>query len=116
MQVLPLVPSIPLYTFDTLLDGVAYVFRVYWNARDEAWYMDIADGERVVVAYGLKIVLGTSIGRTVDHELTARGSLIAIDRSGENRDATFDDIGQRVLVLYVPALELVGALAEGLAL
>lgn len=101
MQILPLIPSVDVYTFDTVLDEITYYFRVYWNGRDEAWFLDVYDADQQAIAYGIKIVLGTNLGRTVDHPLTRQGMLVAIDRSGEGRDATFDDLGDRVVVLHL---------------
>jgi hypothetical protein len=111
MQILPLIPSVTEYTFDTVLDDLPYFFRVYWNDRDEAWYLDVYDGgDRTPVAYGIKVVLGTNLGRTHDHPLTRQGLLVAIDRSGENRDATFDDLGDRVIVMHVTQAEFGAAI------
>ncbi len=116
MQILPLIPSVRQYTFDTVLDENPYVVRVTWNDRDEAWYLDIADADRVAIAYGIKVVLGANLGRVNNHKLFDNGALLALDRSGENREAAFDDLGDRVLVVYVTGLELAGALVEGQAL
>lgn len=111
MQILPLVPSVTEYTFDTVLDDLPYFFRVAWNTRDEAWYLDIYDGgDRTPIAYGVKVVLGTNLGRTHDHPLTRQGLLVAIDRSGENRDATLDDLGERVIVMHVTQAEFGAAI------
>ena len=67
-------------------------------------------GDRTPVAYGIKVVLGTNLGRTHDHPLTRQGLLVAIDRSGESRDATFDDLGDRVIVMHVTAGEMAAAI------
>lgn len=114
MQVLPLVPSISEYTLDTVIDERVYYLRVYWNGRDEAWFLDVYDEDRQPVMYGVKIVLGTNLGRTSDHPLTRRGALVAIDRSGENHDAAFDDLGTRVVVVHLTSTEMAGAIVAAL--
>ena len=114
MQILPLIPSVAEYEFDTVLDESVYYLRVIWNARDAAWYLDIYDEDRQPVMYGVKVVLGTNLGRTCDHPLTRRGALIAIDRSGQNADATFDDLGTRVAVLHLTSTEMAGAIVAAL--
>lgn len=114
MQVLPLLPSIAEYTFDTLIDDRLYYFRAYWNARDAAWYLDVYDSDRTPIAYGVKIVLGTNLARTFEHPLTRQGALVAIDRSGSNQDATFDDLGMRVVVLHLTSTEMAGAIVAAL--
>lgn len=117
MQVLPLIPSVREYTFDTVLDDRAYTFRVYWNAcnaRDAAWFFDVYDEDAQPIAYGVKIVLGTNLARTYDHPLTRQGALVVIDRSGSNIDATFDDLGTRIAVLHLTSTEMAGAVVAGL--
>lgn len=115
MQALPLIPSVVDYAFATTLDGVAYSFRFYWNDRDAAWFFDAFDGDALPIMYGVKVVLGTNLGRTYDHPLVRTGALMAIDLSGELRDATFDDLGDRVIVIRLTATEMAAAHAEALA-
>lgn len=40
----------------TTLEGVDYTLKFRWNARDSAWYMDIADAEAVTLRTGIKLV------------------------------------------------------------
>ncbi len=112
MQRLPLVPSIPSYDFATVLDGVSYVFSVYWNARDDAWYFDLLADDETPIRHGIKIALGSPLGRRSRSPLFPRGLLLAEDLSGEERDAGFDDLGTRVVVYFLPLadLTLLGAL------
>lgn len=109
MQILPVIPSVGEYTFDTALDGRSYFFRFYWN-RDDAWYFDLYEGgDRTPIAYGIKVVLGTYLGRMYEHEVFRTGVFAAIDRSGELRDATFHDFGDRVLLVRITDSELLAA-------
>jgi hypothetical protein len=115
MQILPLTPATPEYRLATVLDEVSYVFDVRWNRRDQCWYLDAyeEDGETAIF-HGVKVVLGARLGRMHRHPLLSQGALIAYDTSGQLEDATFDDLGSRVLVVYVPNDELV-AMRVGLA-
>ncbi|MBK9033275.1 MAG: hypothetical protein IPL61_18715 [Myxococcales bacterium] len=54
-------------------------------------------------------MIGTYLGRTYKHRLFRTGALVAIDRSGAGRDATFDDFGRRVLLVRYTAHEIVAA-------
>lgn len=118
MQILPLIPGEAEYRFTTTLADRDYAIRVYWNERDEAWYLDIAEldgaGERPVF-YGIKVVLGSALGRTSKHPLFRHGQLMALDYSGTGQDATFWDFGVRVVVAYVPTLELAVAINQAAA-
>lgn len=121
MQILPLTPGIPRYRVSTALGDVVYVFDVFWNRRDECWYLDAYEEDGVTaIFHGAKIVLGAHIGRVHRHALVRAAALIAIDTAAlgepsKMRDATFDDLGSRVLVVYATADDLVAAAIDELA-
>lgn len=92
-QALPLRPSVPFDSFDCVLAGVPYGIDVHWNGREGAWYMDIIDAQGDAIRHGIKIVLGAFLGRRCVDPRFPAGLLIAVDTSGENRDAGFDDLG-----------------------
>lgn len=110
MQILPLTPGIAAYRVATALGDVGYVFDLRWNHRDECWYLDAyAEDGVTAIFHGVKVVLGAHLGRIHRHPLVADGALVAFDTSGQFRDATFDDLGSRVLLVYIPADELLAA-------
>lgn len=104
--VLPFVGQIGQYRFGTTIESTAYLFDVRWNTLDAAWYFDVLEADETPIATGLKIVLGVFIGRTSTHELFSDGAFLAFDQSGAERDATYDDLGTRVVVKYLTRLEL----------
>lgn len=106
MIVLPFVPSEPFYQFATVIEDQNYVFDVRWNGRDSAWYFDVQTETNEVIRRGIKVVLGAYLGRVSTHALFENGAIVALDTSRKQVDATFDDIGVRVFVLYLTALEL----------
>jgi hypothetical protein len=110
-QQLPLVPAIANYDFATVLGGTTYVFNVYWNARDAAWYLDLLAEDETPIRHGVKILLGSPLGRRSASPLFPAGVLLASDLSGENLDATFDDLGTRVVVYFFTADELAALVA-----
>lgn len=99
---IPLVPSVPNYRRTTTIEDSTYIFDVRWNARESAWYFDLLEEDETPIRIGLKIVLGTFIGRTCHHPLFQAGAFIALDSSGENRDPGLDDLGfgARVALTY----------------
>lgn len=92
-QVLPITPSLPSSRVGTVLDGVPFILEIYWNGREEAWYMHVFDGEGEIIRHGIKIVLGAFLGRRTADPRYPAGFLVAADLSGEGRDAGFDDLG-----------------------
>lgn len=125
MLILPFRPSIGHYDFDTDIEDRTYIFDVQWNARDNvdpntgvargAWYFDVREQDGAAIALGIKIVLGTYLGRRLNHPLFRRGVLLAIDTAGgegRGRDAGFDDLGTRVIVKYYTTVEIDTILQE----
>lgn len=110
MIVLPFLPSVPFYTFTTTIEEKPYLFRVRWNGRDSAWYFDVETDDGQVIRQGVKVVLGTYLGRASAEEFFTQGVLWAFDTTSQAKDATFDDIGTRVQVRYYSALEVQGIL------
>jgi hypothetical protein len=111
ISIIPFVPSIGNYDFDTSIDDVAYKFDVHWNEFEQAWYFDIYELDGSVVGLNLKAVIGTYLGRQFagKHELFRNGVFAVIDTEGGYRDPGFDDFGagQRVEVRYYPIADLV---------
>jgi hypothetical protein len=95
---LPLVPSLPNYRFGTALAGTQFLIDVRWNARDEAWYMDVLSEDETLIRGGIKIVLGTLLGGRVVNASFPAGVFVAADLTNSGLDADIDALGDRVVV------------------
>lgn len=114
--VIPFSSENPINKFSTTLDGVQYGFRARWNQRDNydpvtnkssgAWYIDISDDTGEPIAVGIKVVLGTYLGRGINHPLFREGVLVAVDTSDQGREAGIDDFGTRVQVMRLSIAEV----------
>lgn len=106
-MILSLRPSVGNFKFRSILNGVEYKFRVKFNRRELAYYLDVFEISDKLVAAGLKIVLGAYIGREIRHPLFTEGVLVArIPRGDDRREAQFDDLGTRVEVWYFTKEEM----------
>lgn len=114
MQTLPLVPSLPSYRFGTLLEDVQLTFDVRWNGRAGSWYLDISDADGDLIRAGIRVVLGVELGGHVADVRMPPGALFAIDLSGAGREAGLDDLGARVVVVYLSSDDL-AAIKSGAA-
>lgn len=104
-EILPLTPSVPSYRVGTTLNNVSYVLDLRWNARLGIWYMDLLRADETPLRSGMALVLGAKIGlRSADPEFP--GVFICTDTTGEDREATLDDLGTRVVVAFYPYDEL----------
>lgn len=109
---MPLLPRFANYRFGATIETVPYLFDVRWNSRDAAWYMDVLEQGEAPIVLGVKLVLGAYLGRRCNHALFKRGVFMMQDTSGEGRDATFDDLGSRVVLVYMPIDELIRRLGN----
>lgn len=101
--VLPLTSTEPRYEVFTILDEVTYGLNVYWVDRESAWYMDLLTEEGVVIASGLKLMIGAAVGNQYRYLPTwPNGVFVVTDLSNQDRDATLTDLGTRVVVYYHP--------------
>lgn len=106
---LPLIPTEPFYTFGVDLENSTYFIEMRWNGRDGAWYMSVMKEDETPIRMGIKVVLGTFLGRRSVNPKFPPGILVAVDLTGEGRDATLDDLGTRVVVYYYTAEEILTA-------
>ena len=103
---LPIDSANPNYRVGVTLNDIPYLFEVRWNARDSAWYLDVLDVSEDPIRTGIKIVLGVALGwRSTDPRFPT-GAILAEDLTGEGRDATYDDLGSRVVVYHYTVAEL----------
>ena len=110
IHTIPLQPSTADYTFGVTIDGNHYFMHVYWNDRDAAWYFDMAASDETPIISGVKIVLGTLLGRTAAKPPFSTGVLGVYDNSGKMLDAGFDDLGSRVTMKWLPTTQFLARL------
>jgi hypothetical protein len=124
LYVMPVIPGEVNYDFGTTIEGVGYIFVIKWNERDKAkdadgnlitdgaFYFSVYDVGGNPLATGIKIVLGTYLGRRyVSIPLFSDGVFTAFDTSGAGLDAGINDLGSRVLFLYIPNHDLMGMIS-----
>lgn len=112
-SVVPFRPGIAFQEFQITLENEVYTVRARWNELSKvidpdptvdgdrgvgSWYMDLIDADFEPIFMGARIVLGVMLGRTSTHPLLNTGVFVAVDRSNERREATFEDLGERVQI------------------
>ena len=104
--------------FETLcqLDGTLYQFTFRWNARNEQWTFDLADGAGDPVVSGIAVVVNFPLIYRPRPAGVPPGLLTAVDTSGRNVDPGLADLGpeRRVQLVYSTRSE-VEAVAARLA-
>jgi len=109
MQTVPFT-SDPNTQFTATLNGVEYEFLTNWNERNLTWSFDlsIADTGELLVA-GVPVLIGCDmlaphglgIGSMYAVDLTATSAEEAEGRKLQSVDAGPDDLGVRVVVVYL---------------
>lgn len=91
------------FDLQVTLDSVALLLTFRWNARAEAWYLDIATAEGEVIAASRKVVIDWPLMmrgfRDSDGRLPT-GELYALDTSGQGLRPGRNDLGGRVRLYY----------------
>ena len=99
---LPFIQSDNNYTLRTTLGDTTYELDVRWNSRDSAWYMDIYTADRTPIVTGVKLVLGTTIGRHLQYLQFFQDNILQVlDTTNSRVDASFDDLGGRIQVIHM---------------
>ena len=88
------------------LDGTSYILEFDWNDRDQSWYMNLWDTDKVKLYFANeRLVVNWSLG-TYNTRFGLPGSLFVYDTSGTEREMEFADLGDRVVLLYFTATDL----------
>lgn len=104
---LPIEQNSSHFRFRTELDGATYTFEFRWNDRWDAWLMSIGDAEGNPVASGVRVVINMPLVSHLSDPRLPPGVLMAIDTTGQNLDAGYQDLGRRVPLMYTTAAEVI---------
>lgn len=111
---LPLDAATPNYDVSITIDGVSFIFHMRWSQRafDSAinggagWFMSIHDVADKPIVTGARVVLGALFFRRSRDPRLPAGTFFASDLSGEDREATLTDLGERVKIYFRPLADL----------
>lgn len=93
------------YSMRLRLDGSDYNITLHWNARQERWYLSIADSENQPIVSSICVVCNVNFLRFVQHDVRSPpGSMIAYDLTDDDAPPGLTELGEggRVKLLYYP--------------
>lgn len=90
----------PLFDFYVDFDGKEYIIEIAWNVENSFWTISLYTSEKSTIFEGRKIVLNYNLFEYCSHPLLPTGKLRAVDTSGTYKDCTYDDLGDRVKLVY----------------
>ncbi len=88
------------------LEGSIYSVTLYWNSRASAWFFDLDDPNGDPVVYGLRVTTGRNLLAQSVSSTQPPGVFYVFDTSGSDTDPGQNDLGTRVLLVYVPAADV----------
>lgn len=109
IHVIPVSPTPDALPFDqrTVLDGRPYILRFQWNERAACWYLTIAQDDGTPLLRGLAVRNNVPLLRPYRHDTRLPGGDIVAQTEVEpGRDAQREELGARVVLLYIDAAEL----------
>ena len=95
----------PFFTLRTTLDGAEYVLRFEWNMR-RGWFLGLSDQDGDVIFQPKRLVPSWDLLAHCVDTRRPRGGLMAVDTTGADETAQFDDLGTRHLLVYLTEAEL----------
>jgi hypothetical protein len=92
--------SLPAYTISVTLENVPYLFTFKWNVRGAYFTLDILTRDAQLLIGGIKVVINSGLIRKFPKTAMPPGELFALDSSGGNAPITFEDLEERVELVY----------------
>lgn len=96
-EVLQIEPSLESQRFDQAIGDVPLRWRIYWNRRAQAYYIDISDIDDEPIASGVKVVIGWDLFYTLSDDRLPEGALIV---RGDEQPGKYD-LGDTVQIIFL---------------
>jgi hypothetical protein len=95
----------PSYTLRVPIDGADFVLRFEWMER-AGWFVGMDDALGVTIFSPKRIVADWDLLQDVTDNRRPRGVLMGIDTTKYGLDPIYEDLGQRVVLVYFEEGEL----------
>lgn len=94
---IPIQAGIPAQSFSIVLNEVGYNLTAAWNSRAEFWTLDIADEDGIIILSNIALRAGLDLLYPFN---LGMGSLHVYDVSETGKEATLNNIGTEVILVY----------------
>lgn len=112
LSIVPTATDEQYYSEEVILDGTPYELTFRWNARASLWYMDIRLLNGTPVQLGVPVTTRAFLTRQTRISIAPQGELWAVEQDGNAQDAQEFDLGDRVVLFYIPVADII-TLATG---
>lgn len=86
--------------FSVELDGVVYRMRICWNDRFGRYVLDLSDEFGTLLVGGIPLLAGESLLTPYTDQAVPPGDLYLFDASGNDNEATQENFGESVFLMY----------------
>jgi hypothetical protein len=100
---LPIVQEMNNYQFRTDLNNETFLFYFYWNSRAAYWTMNIYTDAGDDIITNVPLLLNVDLLANYRHLAVPKGQLFIINVTSANAEATFENFGIDVLLMYKEA-------------
>lgn len=96
------------FEYDIELNKEIWHLRFSWNAREEAWYMDIQTQDQVNIVTGIKLVINYPLlGQYIAYDLPVGDFILwDLEQSPSTGGVTFNNLGRRYQLIFFTDEEL----------
>ena len=103
--VIPTRSDLDNYKFTIDLEGLTYGFEFHYNGRMQKWVFDLTQEDGTPILQSTPVYVNQLPLQRFQTELKPPGEILFLDTSGANLDPTEDDLGTRVLMMYIESVE-----------
>lgn len=93
------------YKFTVDLEGQNYGFSFRFNGRMQKWVFDLTSEDGTAIIESNPVYVNQLTLNRYQTDLKPKGDLMFLDTSGLNLDPTQDDLGTRVILMYIESSE-----------
>jgi hypothetical protein len=90
------------------LDGIDYLYRLYFQSAYNRWYLDLMDITGAPLLTGKKLIVGSP---TKIHK-TLLGDLLVLSKSDSGTPATISNFGEDIVLVYITQEEILKEVEE----
>jgi hypothetical protein len=96
----------PVYDFTVELGDAEYRYVLTYRERQDGWYIDLYDADDAALLTGKRIAVGVAPLWRHEKDGIPEGQILVIDRADTDVDPTYEDMGYRVQLAWVPTEDI----------
>jgi len=96
----------PIHDYQVDLEGSVYRYVLTYRERQESWYLDLYGSDDSALIMGKRLSINWPILTGHVNAGLPPGQILLLDSSASEAECSYADLGNRCLLVYVPADEI----------